>query len=141
MERIEHDRCYEDAAFASPFDRFGLWAPVRRPDGEHRFAFVKQPDGYANHVRLAAEVARLQEENPGENIFVAGLADHRPEYLGLDYWPMGLITPKDFHICFRFRNGLHNPGSGQAWRYARARLKHLGAAASRLDSGLAGAGG
>ena len=43
--------------------------------------------------------------------------------MGLDYWPLGLVTPDDFHICFRYRNGLHNPDSRQAIRYARARLK------------------
>jgi hypothetical protein len=122
MERIELDQFYCDFAFGSTFHRFGLWAPAR-VDGKHRFALVYEPDGYANHVRLAGEISRLQYEHPGDNVFVAGWADHRPELLGLDYWPLGLVTPEDFHICFRYRNGLPNPDSRQALRYARARLK------------------
>lgn len=86
MERVDLDQYSCDFAFGSQFHRFGLWAPAR-VDGEHRFALVYQPDGHANHVRLAGEISRLQSEHPGENVFVAGLvAAHRPEYRGLDYW-------------------------------------------------------
>ena len=112
------NRYYRDFALGSKFDRFGLWAPAR-VDGKHRFAVVHEPDGYTNHVGLPGEISRLQFEHPGKNIFVGGWADHRPEYLGLDYWPLGLITPDDFHIGFRHRNGLLNPESRQALGYAK----------------------
>jgi len=121
-EQIDLNRYYLDFALGSKFERFGLWAPAR-VDGKHRFAVVYEPDGYTNHVGLAGEVSRLQFEHPDTNIFVGGWADHRPEYLGLDYWPLGLITPDDFHIGFRHRNGLPNPESRQALGYAKARLK------------------
>lgn len=130
-ERVGLDRYYEDLAAGSVFHRFGLWAPARLHNGEHRLVFVKIPDGYANQTRLASEISRLLDEHPGQNIFIAGLADHRPEWMNLDYWPMGMVTPKDFHICFRYRNGLHNPDSGQALRYARGRLNRLGAEATQ----------
>ena len=132
MERTALNRYYTDVSMASGYPRFGLWAPARLPNGEHRFAFVKTPDGYANHGNLAEDVARLQELHPGENIFVAGWLDHgmvvfagRP-YSGMDWWPLGIITPNDHTIAFRYRNGLHNPNSAQALRYARARKNRLG---------------
>jgi hypothetical protein len=125
MEHIDLNHYYADVALKSGYLRFGLWAPARLPEGEHRFVVVKVPDSYTNHARLAEDIAQLQELNPGENVFVAG-TKQQSENDDPVWWPMGIITPHDFTIAFRYRNGLHNPMSGQALRYSRARRKQLG---------------
>jgi hypothetical protein len=71
MEHIDLNHYYADVALKSGYLRFGLRAPARLPDSEHRFVVMKAPDSYTNHARLAEDIAQLQELNPGENVFVA----------------------------------------------------------------------
>lgn len=126
---------YANYVSNSGFPRFGLWAPARNRDGSHRFVTENRPDSYVNRnvengvADLGREIYRLQELFPGENIFVAGRMENDAAIMfkhkierGVDWWPLGIVTPSDYCICFRYKSGGKNPDSYQPKKYVRARI-------------------